>query len=77
MDLKQKITTKEVQEETVDQLEEVRLEDFLQEVGFGEVKMKVVDKKLFLVPKQFVERPGKWGMRVTIHIPQPIRLTQP
>lgn len=57
-----------------DQLEEIRLEDFLEEVAFGEVRMKVVNKKLQMIPKQLVERSTKWGMRVTIHITEPLLL---
>lgn len=53
---------------------ETRLEDFLEEVGYGEVRVTVVNKKIHLIPKQRIERPGKHGTRHDIFIDQPIRL---
>ena len=53
---------------------EVRLEDFLCELGFGEVRMRIADGKFIGVPKQKIERPAKWGMRMEVVIDEPIRL---
>ena len=47
---------------------------FLKEVGHGDVKVTVVDGKLFLVPKQMIERPGKAGLRFQIFVDEPIQL---
>ncbi len=53
---------------------ETRLEDFLEEVGYGEIKIIVVNKKFHQIPKQRIERPGKNGIRHDIVIDEPIRL---
>ena len=55
---------------------EIELQDFLAEVGFGEVRLKIVDKKLFLIPRQIIERSKKSGVRVEVIIDEPIRLKQ-
>lgn len=55
---------------------DVRLEDFLREVAYGEVRFKVVGGKLFVIPKQVIERPMKVGMQVHMIIAEPIRLKQ-
>ena len=55
---------------------EVKLQDFLAEVAFGEVRLEVVDKKLFVIPKQIIERPQKSGVRVAIFVDEPIQLKQ-
>ncbi len=53
---------------------EVKVEDFLHEIGFGEVRMTIVEGKLLLVPKQIVRKPIKYGIRIAIVIREPIRL---
>ncbi len=53
---------------------ETRLEDILEEVGYGEVRVTVVNKKIHQIPKQRIERPGKHGLRHDIVIDEPIRL---
>ena len=53
---------------------ETRLEDFLEEVGYGEIRITVVNKKIHQIPKQRIERPGKHGIRHDIIIEEPIRL---
>ncbi len=53
---------------------ETRLEDFLEEVGYGEIRIIVVNKKLHQIPKQRIERPGKNGIQFDIVIAEPIRL---
>ena len=60
---------KEVSEKKV-----VEFETFLKEVGHGDVKVTVVDGKLFVVPRQIIERPGKAGVRVQIVVDEPIQL---
>ncbi len=53
---------------------EARLEDFLGEIGYGDIKITVVDGKLFQIPAQRIERPSKHGVYCDIRIDQPIRL---
>ena len=54
---------------------ETRLEDFLKEVGFGEVKLQVLDEKVILIPRQKICRPKKFeGVRVEITIDEPLYL---
>ena len=55
---------------------DVNLEDFLREVAYGEVRFKVVDGKLFVIPKQVIERPAKTGVRVHVVVHEPIHLKQ-
>lgn len=55
---------------------EVKLQDFLAEVAFGEVRLEVVDKKLFVIPRQIIERPQKSGVRIAIFVDEPIQLKQ-
>ena len=52
----------------------VKAEDFFKEIGFGEVKVKVVDGKLFSIPKQIIERPGKAGISAHFVVHEPIQL---
>ena len=62
---------KEVTEEKVVVAE---LDTFLKEVGHGDVLLTVVDGKLFVIPKQIIERPGKAGVSVLIRVDEPIHL---
>ena len=55
---------------------EVRLEELLDEIAYGDVVLTVVNKKLFGVPKQRIERPKKLGIRVDITIDEPLRIKQ-
>ena len=55
---------------------QVRLEDFLREIAYGEVKLQVVGGKLFTIPQQIIERPRKTGVHVHIVIHEPIYLRQ-
>ncbi len=54
--------------------ESTKLENFLKEVGHGEIRVTVMDGKLFGVPKQIIERPGKAGVRVQIVVEEAIHL---
>lgn len=57
------------------QQSETRIEDFLAEVGFGEVRIQVLDKKVILVPKQRIQRPKRLqGVRVEVIIDEPFHL---
>ena len=53
---------------------DIKLEDFLSEVGFGEVRIVVVDRKFSVIPRQRIERPSKHGIRAEFVIDEPIRL---
>lgn len=53
---------------------EIKVADFLGEVDFGEVRIKIINARLAIVPKQRIERPGKFGVRAEIVVDQPIRL---
>ena len=55
---------------------EIELKDFLSEVRHGEVRILVVDGKLFCIPKQIIERPKKYGIRVDMLVDVSIRLKQ-
>lgn len=54
--------------------ETTRLENFLKEVGHGEVRIIVMDGRLFSIPKQIIERPEKSGVRVHIVVHEPIHI---
>ena len=64
---------KEVPKEQVKE-ENNKLENFLKEVGHGEIKVMINDGKLFAVPKQIIDRPAKAGVRVHIVVDEPIYL---
>ncbi len=53
---------------------EIKMEDFLGEVEFGEVRLKIINGKLAIVPKQRIDRPGRFGVRAEIIVDSPIRL---
>lgn len=53
---------------------EINVADFLGEVDFGEVRIKIINSQLAIVPSQRIERPGKFGVRAEIIVDKPIRL---
>lgn len=51
---------------------EIRLEDFLHEIGFGEARMNIQNNKVVSIPRQKNQRPKKLqGVRVEISIDEP------
>ena len=52
----------------------IKLKDLLDEVRNGEIRLKVVDKKLFGVPKQRIEYSPMPGTCVRIKIPRLMRI---
>ncbi len=55
--------------------EGVSLERILAEIGYGELRVTIVDKKIIQIPPQRVERPGKAGVDHDIVIRETIRLS--
>ncbi|MBI4970222.1 MAG: hypothetical protein HZC17_00060 [Candidatus Omnitrophica bacterium] len=46
---------------------------FLNEVGHGEFKAKVVDGKILMIPEQVILRPQKRGIHVDMIIREPLQ----
>jgi hypothetical protein len=50
----------------------VNADEFFNEVGYGEVVVHIVDGKLYSVPKQVIQRPGKVGVDGYFFVHKPI-----